>query len=118
MTQTKTRRAQPIRKQARTKETRVTQESGVLTLDEAAVYLRVPPQEVLRSVAAQNLPGRQFGNEWRFLKTALQAWLGGPAKKPGLLAQLGKAKDDPYFQEMLDEIYARRGRPEVEAAAG
>ncbi len=116
MVQTKTRRVPPIRKRARTKEAAIP-DTGVLTLDEEAAYLRVTPQEVLHMVAAQNLPGRQFGTEWRFLKTALQARLGAPAKKPGLLAQLGKIKDDPYLQEMLDEIYARRGRPVVEAAA-
>jgi hypothetical protein len=30
-----------------------------------------------------------------------------PAAKKGLLAQLGRAKDDPYLHEMLDNIYAR-----------
>src|SRR5947209_2818604 len=43
----------------------------VLTLSEAAAYLRVAEAEVLRLVLLQELPGRQIGNEWRFLKAGL-----------------------------------------------
>jgi excisionase family DNA binding protein len=86
----------------------------VLTLAEAAAYLRVPAEDVLRMVAAEGLPARQFGKEWRFLRSALQSWLGVSAhRRKGLLGQLGKIKDDPYLQEMLDDIYRQRGRPET-----
>jgi excisionase family DNA binding protein len=118
MTQTKTRTRSAPRKPAKTKIGVTIPEPEVLTLVEAAAYLRVAREEVLRMIVAEGLPGRQFGTECRFLRTALQAWLSEFPKKNGLLAQLGKAKDDPYLQEMLDGIYARRGRPEVEAAAG
>ena len=86
----------------------------VLTLAETAAYLRVSEPEVLQMVRTQGLPCRQIGDGWRFLKTAVQSWLSaGPAKK-GLLSQLGAIKDDPYAEEMLKEIYQRRGRPETE----
>jgi excisionase family DNA binding protein len=90
----------------------VARQTDVLTLDEAAAYLRVAPDEVLRMIDAQAFPGRKFDREWRFLKSALQEWLSQPPGKKGLLNQLGKIKDDPFFQEMLQEIYERRGRPE------
>ncbi len=86
----------------------------VLTLADAAAYLRLTAKEVLCLVREQALPGRQVGPDWRFLKSALQDWLKiGPAKK-GLLQLAGAIKDDPYAQEMLEEIYRRRGRPETE----
>ena len=86
----------------------------VLTLDEAAAYLRVGTDEVLRSIDANELPARKVGDEWRFYKTALQEWLSKPPRKRGLLRHAGVIKDDPYVEEMLRDIYARRGRPETE----
>ena len=44
----------------------------VLTLAEAANFLRVSEDDVLRLAAPQILPGRQIGSEWRFLKSALR----------------------------------------------
>lgn len=90
----------------------------VLTLAEAAAYLRLPEADVLRLVDEQGLPARQLGTEWRFLKAAIQDWLrSGPPPKPGKEAQLavaGSWKDDPYVDEELKEIYRRRGRPMTE----
>ncbi len=92
--------------------------SDVLTLTEAAAYLRLPESEVVRLVHSQGLPGRAVGEEWRFLKTALQDWLSvAPPAGPSLemlLARAGSWKDDPDLDEMLKEIYKRRGRPMTE----
>lgn len=48
----------------------------VLTLDEAAEFLRITPQLLLHEVEVGRLPGRCFGGEWRFdswqLRTALR----------------------------------------------
>jgi excisionase family DNA binding protein len=90
----------------------------VLTLSEAASYLRLPEADVLRLVEEQALPARQLGNEWRFLKTAIQDWLRtGPApksNKEAWMALAGVWKDDPYVEEELKEIYRQRGRPMTE----
>lgn len=86
----------------------------VLTLVEAAEYLRVSEEDVLRMIEVYGLPGRQFGGSWRFFKPALQQWLGTSPRKKGLLSQIGALKDDPYRQELLRELYERRGRPETE----
>lgn len=91
----------------------------VLTLSEAAVYLRLPEGDVLRLVNEQALPVRQLGNEWRFLKAAIQDWLrtGKPpalSNKEAWMALAGVWKDDPYLDEMLKEIYKQRGRPMTE----
>ena len=64
----------------------------VLNLPEAAEYLRVVEEDVLRLVGVQGLPGRNIGNGWRFLKAALQDWLStGPTKK-GLLSHSARLK--------------------------
>ena len=47
----------------------------VLTLVEAAAYLRVSEAAVFQAVSSQGLPGKQVGTEWRFFKGAIQQWL-------------------------------------------
>jgi excisionase family DNA binding protein len=47
----------------------------VLTLPEAAAYLRVSEDVLLQMANEQAIPGRRVGEEWRFLKSALQDWL-------------------------------------------
>jgi excisionase family DNA binding protein len=47
----------------------------VLTLEEAAALLRVPVETVRARALAGELPGRAFGEEWRFSRAALLGWL-------------------------------------------
>jgi excisionase family DNA binding protein len=87
----------------------------VLTLSEAAGYLRVSEDAVLEAVRSQQLPGRQVGGEWRFLKWALRSWLGGSGQQGFWKTHFGALRDDPFLEEMLEQIYQRRGRPMTEA---
>jgi excisionase family DNA binding protein len=91
----------------------------VLTLAEAAAYLRLPEADVIGLVHSQDLPGRFAGSQWRFLKSAIQDWLSQPPprySKEGQASVAGilKAEDDPDLVTMLEEIYRRRGRPITE----
>ena len=62
--------------------------ADVLTLVEAAAYLRIAPEEVLRLVREQGLPGRKVGADCRFLKVAIQDWLRAPNSERGRLLSL------------------------------
>ena len=89
----------------------------VLTLAEAAAYLRVSEEAIKRLVDEQDMPGRFVGDSWRFLKSALQTWLSTPMPKPSkeaVLAAIGNWENDPYLEQELKEIYKRRGRPMTE----
>jgi excisionase family DNA binding protein len=88
----------------------------VLTLTEAAAYLRLPAAEVVRLVKTQGLPARQAGTEWRFLKSAVQDWLREPQtfSKRAQLAAAGSFKGDPDLPAIVEDIYRRRGRPITE----
>ncbi len=86
----------------------------VLTLAEAAGYLRVAENQLAELAARQEIPGRQIAGEWRFLKTALANWLATPAGKGFWETQFGALKEDPYLEEMLRDIYRQRGRPMTE----
>jgi excisionase family DNA binding protein len=89
--------------------------ADVLTLAEAAAYLRVGEADVLRLVREQGLAGRQIGSQWRFLKPALQDWLRSGPEKKGLFRHIGALPDDAQTEEMLEEIYRRRRAPVEEA---
>jgi excisionase family DNA binding protein len=54
-----------------------------LTLDEAAALLKLPADPVRASAEEGDLPGRRLGNEWRFARSAVLAWLadGEPNKR-------------------------------------
>jgi len=91
----------------------------VLTLAEAAAYLRLPEANLVNAVHSEGLPGRLVAGEWRFLKIAIQQWLSTNLPTPEMrkaaqLAVAGAWKDDPYLEDMLEEIYRRRGRPITE----
>jgi excisionase family DNA binding protein len=58
-------------------------EAEVLTLEEAAALLRLPVETVRGSALTGELPGRAFGDEWRFARAALLAWLAGEQTTPG-----------------------------------
>ena len=49
----------------------------VLTVEQAAELLQVPSDDVRALADAGELPGRRIGDEWRFLRRAVLAWLGG-----------------------------------------
>jgi excisionase family DNA binding protein len=55
----------------------------VLTLEEAAALLKLPPDTVRSRAEEGDLPGRRFGKEWRFARIAVLAWLadGDPPKR-------------------------------------
>ncbi len=83
----------------------------VLTLSEAAGYLRLPEGDVLRLIEEQSLPARRLGSEWRFLKSAIQEWLSQPVpKKKNIWDMAGIFKDDPHLDEIVKEAMRRRGR--------
>lgn len=87
----------------------------VLTMAEAAEFLRVSESEIRDLIRQQGLPGRKIGDEWRFLKAGLQDWLRSPLiQKQWLMELAGAWKEDPYLDEMLKQIYAERGRPMTE----
>jgi excisionase family DNA binding protein len=51
------------------------QHEDVLTLPEAAAYLRVTEDALLHLIQDHDIPAQKIGGEWRFLKRALTDWL-------------------------------------------
>lgn len=86
----------------------------VLTLEEAAAYLRVSPDAVVSMVDAEGLPARRFGPDWRFHRGALQAWLSAARPNKGILAHIGRIAGDPFASQLLDGFDESRGRNAIE----
>ncbi len=51
------------------------QQEEVLTLAEAAAFLRVSADDLTELLAQGAIPAQKIGSEWRFLKRALADWL-------------------------------------------
>jgi excisionase family DNA binding protein len=51
--------------------------SEVLTVEQAAELLQTDEDAIRALADAGDLPGRRIGDEWRFLRRAVLAWLGG-----------------------------------------
>lgn len=99
-------RTRPVPKPARSSH-------EVLTLAEAAAFLRVPEAAVQEATTPGGIPGRSIAGEWRYLKSALQDWLSGVVDRGGREAVLrlaGAFKDDPFLEEIAQETRDRRGR--------
>lgn len=73
----------------------------VLTLGELAELLKLDPDKVMVRVDAGELPGRRFGDQWRFSRRAVLSWLDGsdspertpPGFGPSTRAHSGGGRD-------------------------
>jgi excisionase family DNA binding protein len=75
---------------------------NVLTLAEAAEYLRLSPESLVQQVELGNIPGQQVNEDWRFLRGAIDDWLRRRDQRSVLLRHAGVFADD----ETLDELQA------------
>ncbi len=91
--------------------------NNTLTLEEAAMYLKLPSETVAEQAAQGLLPGRRINQSWRFLRTAIDQWLRNRNGRQILLEQAGVFADDDSLAALREQIYAERGRPEVDAEA-
>lgn len=85
----------------------------VLTLEEVAVYLRLPEDLISRQAAQGSIPGRRIEDAWRFLKAAIDDWLRSLDGRTLLLQQAGALASDDSLSALREAIYAARRRPEV-----
>lgn len=85
----------------------------VLTLEEAAAYLRLPQDTIARQAAQGALPGRQIEHTWRFLKAAIDDWLRSHDSRTLLLHQAGALADDESLPALRAAIYVARKRSET-----
>jgi len=88
---------------------------SVMTLEEAARYLRLPKIKIAQLAAEGIIPARRIGDAWRFLKSAVDDWL-QPHKNSWemMREQIGVFAHDETLPALRKTIYQARGRPEVD----
>jgi hypothetical protein len=93
----------------------------VLTLEEAAAFLRLRVGTVERLAREQVIPGRYIETSWIFLRRGLEEWLLGKGDRKDsrtrLLEWVGAFKDDESLPKLREAIYKARGRPEADEGA-
>jgi excisionase family DNA binding protein len=47
----------------------------VMTLEEAAVFLRCHPKTIMRKADTLHIPYKRLGTLWRFSRVKLEAWM-------------------------------------------
>jgi excisionase family DNA binding protein len=67
--------------------------SAILTLEELAEYLKLPAAILQQEADQGQIPGRKIGDEWRFLRAAIDDWLRADAHR----------NDDHHGHDHLDE---------------
>jgi excisionase family DNA binding protein len=82
----------------------------VLTLEELADYLRISAELASSQAASGQLPGRKIGDNWRFLRTAIDDWLRSQDARSVLLQQAGALADDENLMLLNDQIMKERLR--------
>jgi excisionase family DNA binding protein len=77
----------------------------VMTLAEAARFLRLPPKYIQKKVETGEIPGQHIGRAWRFSRAALERWRISNAQYPPVmtLAEAAKFLQLPpkYIQEKV-----------------
>jgi predicted ribosomally synthesized peptide with nif11-like leader len=83
----------------------------VLNSEEAADLLGVKPFTIRTYARRGVIPGKKLGNEWRFVKNDLMAWLRGMETEEGELesptgakAFLQRLREDSDFQQKIESL--------------
>jgi len=57
--------------------------NSVMTLEELALYLKVPKSTLYKLVQEGRVPGQKIGKQWRFGKASIDRWLDADAAHKG-----------------------------------
>lgn len=76
-------------------------DANILTLSEAASYTRVSARTMRQLARDGRVPARKVGREWRFLRSALEAWLADPAAASAPAERPPTAVEEPHGQYSL-----------------
>ena len=58
-------------------------DESVLTVDELALYLKLPKSTVYKLVQEGRIPGQKLGKQWRFSRAAISRWLDSQQSNSG-----------------------------------
>jgi len=78
---------------------------AVMTLAEAAKFLRLSPKHIQKKVKTGEIPGQHIGRAWRFSRAALERWRISKSKNQAVMALAEAARflrlPPKYIQEKV-----------------
>jgi excisionase family DNA binding protein len=82
---------------------------NILTLAEAAAYLRIPEKDLAELADRNELPARKLAGEWRFLRRGLDYWLVSRGRHPhdGWISDPYFLMDSPFVEDLLPLLEER-----------
>jgi excisionase family DNA binding protein len=85
------------------------QHEDILTLPEAAAYLRVDEQGLADMAEGGNVPARKVAGQWRFSRRGLEDWMRFPGLHPGEYMRLHPRwlLESPFMDEFVHLIEKR-----------
>ena len=79
----------------------------VLTLAEAAAYLKLPEETIREEATAGRLVGRAVGDDWRFARDELVSWV-KPRFRAALIPPEWTVETEAECEAFIAEMYAAR----------
>jgi excisionase family DNA binding protein len=84
----------------------------VMTVEEAAEFLRLSKDTVYALAREGRIPGRRVGTSWRFLKKGIEDWLRGrpqverdtPTRPIPLRPRPGRVPNDLTLEDIYEEV--------------
>lgn len=81
----------------------------ILTLAEAATYLRVDEAGLEKMADGGDIPARKVAGQWRFSRRALEAWLRFPGLHPAEYIRFShRWLEEPPFMEEMFRLFEKR----------
>ncbi len=77
------------------------QRGDILTLAEAAEYLRIAEEKLADLAIDGGVPARRIGGEWRFLRQALDDWLRYSGRRDGSPPPRHWLIEAPFAEDLL-----------------
>ncbi len=90
--------------------------SDILTVGEAAQYLKLPISTVYRLAERREIPGYKVGRQWRFQRSVIDDWL--RRRSEARATTIVVADDDDDVREVLAEALEAPGRRVLKARNG
>ena len=92
------------------------QRSDILTISEAATYLKLPVSTLYRLVERRAIPGHKVGRQWRFQRPVIDEWL--RRRSETISATILVVDDEEEVRAVIAEALGGEGRKILQARNG
>ncbi|MHB9036886.1 MAG: acetate--CoA ligase [Armatimonadota bacterium] len=92
-------------------------DENILTIDEAADYLKVSKSTLYKLLQSDRIPAKKLGRRWRFSRKDLDLWLSNSGDQQATMPEMDKELAQPVISDLLREKRSFEPSPEFVAQA-